>query len=371
MQPQHADRDHAEFSPSALKYLATCSGYHGKDGTSYAAEKGTRIHEALEIRDPSELRGADEVDIYQQIVEEEDEFLKIAKGRDKVAEDHMEIALDIQLNDGVLTWGTCDRLTIFDNGTAVMADYKTGVSKIDSPECNWQAWAYTIGAFQRFPDLTQITFVFYVPQRSVTLHHTFKRKDTLALQAAITGVIKSAQISRPKWKEGTPERKALKPTAVCSFCRHEEVCPALGGLAKQVAEQLDENLPQFDVGKVDDPVELEKMFAVSAVLSKWADTIRKKAIEVAKEGTEYDKFTLRSMGSSRKVADNQGLIDLAKQHGITEQDLLAEASLSVTKISKIVAKKQGKGKNVEEFLDACEDQDIITRTPERWTLSEK
>ena len=372
MSSPHTDRDHAEFSPSALKYLASCSGYHGKDGSSPAAEKGTRIHEALEVRDPTSLKTEyGEVAIYEQIVAEEDAFLLAARGDQEVREDHMEIPLGITLNDGVETWGTCDRLTILDNDTAVMADYKTGVSRIDPPEKNWQAWAYKIGAFQAFEALTEVTFVFYVPQRDVTLHHTFKRRDLGALQAAITSVIKSATVTRPKWEQGTPEMNTLRPTVHCAYCRHEEKCPALGGLALSVATQVDDSLPDFEIGAVDNPVELEKMFAVSKILAKWAETIRKKAIEVAQQGVEYDNFTLRSLGASRRVTDNQKLIELAKEHGVTKEDLLETASLSVAKVAKCLAKRGVVEKNVEEFLDACETQGIITRTSERWTLSEQ
>ena len=74
-QPDHSSRGHAEFSPSSLKYVASCAGYEGKDGTSAAAEMGTRIHEALEVRDSSALHGEQETDIYDQIVEMEAEFM--------------------------------------------------------------------------------------------------------------------------------------------------------------------------------------------------------------------------------------------------------------------------------------------------------
>ena len=75
-QPDHANRGHAEFSPSALKYLAGCPGFQGHDGTSSAAEKGTRIHEALEIRNPSALLDEEEHNLYTQIVAMEDSFVK-------------------------------------------------------------------------------------------------------------------------------------------------------------------------------------------------------------------------------------------------------------------------------------------------------
>ncbi len=71
----HSERAHAEFGPSSLKYVATCAGYHGKEGTSGAAEKGTRIHEALEVRDPSALHDEEEVKLYEAILADEEEIL--------------------------------------------------------------------------------------------------------------------------------------------------------------------------------------------------------------------------------------------------------------------------------------------------------
>ena len=72
--PDHGSRGHAEFSPSSLKYVAGCAGYEGRSGTNAAAEKGTRIHEALEVRDPSALHNEEEVEIYDMIVADEKAF---------------------------------------------------------------------------------------------------------------------------------------------------------------------------------------------------------------------------------------------------------------------------------------------------------
>ena len=67
--PDHSNRGHAEFGPSGLKYIASCPGFHGTEGTSEAAERGTRIHEALEVHDPSALHDEEEVEIYDKIVD--------------------------------------------------------------------------------------------------------------------------------------------------------------------------------------------------------------------------------------------------------------------------------------------------------------
>jgi len=145
-QPDHQSRGHAEFSPSSLKYVAACAAYQGRDGTSAAAEMGTRIHEALEVFDPSALHNEEELAIYEQIVEMEQDFMT---NFGDIAEELNEIQVEVAL-DGTETWGTCDRFLILKGGDrAVMADYKTGISIIDPPDKNWQAKAYTCGAFQK------------------------------------------------------------------------------------------------------------------------------------------------------------------------------------------------------------------------------
>ncbi len=81
--PDHSNRGHAEFGPSGLKYVAACPGFHGTEGTSEAAERGTRIHEALEVHDPSALHDEEEVEIYDKIVEMENEFMANFESNDQ------------------------------------------------------------------------------------------------------------------------------------------------------------------------------------------------------------------------------------------------------------------------------------------------
>ena len=99
--PDHTSRDHAEFSPSSLKYVAACSGYNGRSGTSAAAEKGTRIHEALEVRDPSALHDEEELEIYEQTVKDEDDFLQTVIG-DADRTEYNEVLVDVELG-GLVT----------------------------------------------------------------------------------------------------------------------------------------------------------------------------------------------------------------------------------------------------------------------------
>ena len=206
--PDHADRGHAEFSPSSLKYCAGCAGYKGREGTNPAAEMGTRIHEAIEILDPSNLQSEQEISIYEEIIADQTEYLK---NYEDCTETHSEIVLDIELK-GTSTFGTCDYLAIFGKKEGVLIDYKTGISVIDTPKDNYQARAYTIGCFQKFPELEEITFVFFVPQRNEILEDTFKRDELEDLIDDLSSVILEAERVRPKWEDGTPSLEELTPT---------------------------------------------------------------------------------------------------------------------------------------------------------------
>ena len=359
--PDHQSRGHAEFSPSSLKYVASCAGYEGRSGTSAAAEMGTRIHEALEIFDPSALHNEEELEIYEQIVKMEQDFMT---NFDEVVEELNEIQVEVAL-DGTETWGTCDRFLILKGGDrAVMADYKTGISIIDPPDKNWQAKAYTTGAFQKYPDIKEIVFAFYVPQHNATLSHVFKREDLPSLVADLSRVIKAGEEIRPKWKSGTPELEECTPTQYCRFCKHEEVCPALGGLVVSVAKKLDTTLPDIDPTDVDNPARLSELFNIAKIVENWAASIKQKTLSALKDGEKLDGLKLRSMGRTRKISDNIAFVEIAKNFGIDLDTLLEEINVPLAKVSKRVDKSAK-----QDFLDACENAGIVETSEERHSVA--
>jgi hypothetical protein len=372
-QQPHADRGHAEFSPSSLKYVQGCAAYHGKDGSSPAAEMGTRIHEALEVRDPSALHNEEELDLYNRCADMEDEYLA-EMFVDGISEDHYEVQVDVEL-DGTSTFGTCDRLTIDEDGSfAVLADYKTGISTIDKPHENMQAIAYTIGVFQRFPKLQKLTFAFYVPQRhSSPLEGDFQRSELSDLIEMLSNVIKEGERVRPMWGGGQcPPSGECNPTQNCRFCRFEDRCPALGGMVLDVASNLKrKDFTNIDIEAVDDPASIEELWNISKIVEAWAKRLRARAMDMAHEGAEFPSLRLSSMGSPSKVVDNHKFIEIATNMGVDTDELLESATFAVTKTAKIVgstADKGEKGQKSAEFLDACKDAGALEKQKERFTL---
>lgn len=366
--PDHSSRGHAEFSPSSLKYVASCAGYEGKDGTSAAAEMGTRIHEALEVRDPSALHNEKETGLYDQIVEMERDFMG---NFPPMSEEHNEIQVTVAL-DGPNTWGTCDRFLILESGAeAVMADYKTGISIIDPPDKNWQAKAYVVGAFQKFKDIEKIIFVFYVPQHNECLHHTFERADVPPLIKELSAVIRRGEEVRPKWDGGAPALEDCTPTQYCRFCKHEDACPALGGLVLDVAKKLDSTIPDVDLENIDDPARLSELFNIAKIVENWAARIKERAKEVALSGVSLDGLKLRSMGKARKITDNETLTRIAGEFGVDTAVLLEQANFPLSKITKLVGSQAERGEKRElerNFIDACDEAGIIHTSDERFSI---
>ena len=368
--PDHSSRGHAKFSPSSLKYVAACPGFKGRSGTNAAAEMGTRIHEALEIRDPSALHNETEVEIYEDTCKMEDQFLEEQIGKKKKEEYH-EISVDVEL-DGTSTFGTCDRFTVFGK-TAIMGDYKTGISVIDEPTKNWQAKAYSIGAFQRFTGVNKIIFVFYIPVRKEVLYGEYKRKDLPKIIKEVSDVIKEGEKVRPRWDSGTPHLDDLAPNINCRFCAFEGKCPALGAVAYGIANKLSEDtLPDIDLDNLEDPKTLEQLWVISKILTNWASRIKTKAVTMAKEGTEFPTLQLKSMGASRKCNDNTRLFEIAKEFDMRPEEIMGLANFPLKKIAEAVGKaapEGEKGQVAQDFMDAVEAANIINTSDTRYTLS--
>lgn len=366
---------HAEFGPSSLKYVSGCAGYHGKEGTSAAAEKGTRIHDALEHRDPTSLEDEEEVAMYEQLLADEEEFFNMVFPN-ATPEIHRELKLVLELDCKTLTFGTADIVAYHDN-IGLCADYKTGISKIDDPRDNFQAKAYTLAVFQKFPDLAEIHFAFLVPQRDGIQYGKFDRSEMEDLRKELSDIISKAEKVRPLWENGAPEMDDLNPTVNCRFCRHEERCPALGHLVVEVAKRYRPDLlPEGSIAgsDIEDIEVLDKLVTVAKIAEAWAGSIKHKAMQRALAGEEFPTHYLKKMGSAPKVLDKQGLRGLAEKHGLSEDDVFDACSLTLKPIVdklRSEAPRGQKGKVADNFTQEAFDLDIVEEGAPRFSLSDK
>lgn len=368
--PDHSEREHAEFSPSQLASLESCPGYENHNESSEAAEMGTRIHEALEAGDPSHLLSDREHELYDAIREMEDELVTDWLKDDPYAT-HLEMLLDIKAKDQE-TYGSCDKLIVQKNA-ALLIDYKTGISEITPPEQNLQAQAYSLGVFQKFPQITAVTFAFIIPQHDLVLRGIFHREDCDALEQRIAGVISRAEVARRAWEKGTPDEATLRPGSVCDFCKHVTYCPAVSGLALKVAHRLGvEDLPEsLDPEFIHDPKQLATAYRVAKVLDKWGSAVRGEALNLAKAGVELPGFELRSMGRPRKIQNLQSALTAFADLGLDVHEVLEICSMTLDKLGRAVSAKAPRGQKgtaKDNALQLLEDEGFIAYDEERFGL---
>lgn len=372
----HSERAHAEFGPSSLKYYSICAGYHGKEGTNSAAEMGTRIHEALEVRDVSALQSEEEVQIYERMLAEELETFDNVFGGVEGVTIKREMRLTLELDCKTPTFGTSD-IVAWKDSIGLQIDYKTGISKIDPPNSNWQAKAYALATFQMFPHLETIHFAFLVPKRNEILIGKFERSEEAQLRKEISDVIIAAETTRPKWGNKTIDLDDLNPSVNCRFCQHEEHCPALGAVAIEVARRYRPDLlPDGPIasGDIDDTETIEKLYVVAKIVENWASGIKHKATGMANSGIEFETLRLKSMGALKKTKEKNYLAQLAVRHGLDLTEVIEAADLTLTQLSKVLHDKAPKGKKsfiVDSFEKEAIDLGIVEVGPTRYTLSSK
>jgi len=372
----HSERAHAEFGPSSLKYYSICAGYHGKEGSNPAAEMGTRIHEALEVRNPSALQSDEELEIYEHLLKDEEEIFQCVYGGTEGVAILREMRLTLDLDAKTPTFGTCD-IVATDGLVALVADYKTGISKIDPPRENWQAMAYTLGVFQTFPDIQTVHFAFLVPRNGGVINGTFERSEMGTLRDRISKVVSAAETTRPKWGNKTIDLDDLNPSVNCRFCQHEEHCPALGAVAIEVARRYRPDLlPDGPIasGEVEDIETIEKLYIVAKIVENWAAGIKFKATGMAHDGIEFETLRLKSMGALKKTKEKNYLAQLAVRHGLDLTEVIEAADLTLNQLSKVLHEKAPKGKKsfvVDSFEKEAIDLGIVEVGKTRYTLSSK
>lgn len=374
-QVDHASRGHHEMGPSSLKYIASCRGWKSRGGTNPAAEKGTRIHEAVEMRDFSGLHDESEVAIYDQLVEGEERWIQTVFG-DSPVEIHREVPLDMELPYQSSNFGTSD-LVVVSGDTCLNLDHKTGIGEIDEVEDNWQAFNYAIGVFQRWPEVRVIHSVFLIPQRGQELHGTFTRDQLEELEDKVATVILEGKITRLRWEKGQPPLEELNPNNGCTYCAFADRCPALGHIALEIAAKYEpEWLPEGPIrsSEVEDPETLGKLYTIASIVEKWAEGIKRKGVLAALDGIPPTGFKIRSMGCTRKVTSPADFLNVAEKLGMNPKEILALADFPVAKVRDLyssTAKRGQKTAYAEQFEEAMVASGAVEIGSERVTLTKE
>jgi superfamily II DNA or RNA helicase len=332
----HSSRDHAEHGPSTLEKFEICPGYKPRGGTNWAADRGTRIHEALEAEDIYRLVDPDEQAIAQKCYDYVQSLIESKGGR--VLQTHKEIRVDIELGGGESTFGTCDLGLMFSETEMILLDYKTGYGAVQDAEINTQAWAYTIGAFQRFEKIEKIDFFFLLPVRDEVSHATFTRSQLPEMKLRLQTIIKRA-------KDG----KIFNPQpGVCDYCDNQARCPALAKKALLIAKKYPETgfpIPEDITGDNASASDLAALLKLAPIMESWAEGIKKLALSKSlEEGWELPGYRLQERKSPRAITSALQAYEAVKATVSITDFLAACTKVSVPDLENYFAESIPRGK---------------------------
>lgn len=357
------EKDHAEYNPSSLASFERCPGYLNREGeTNPIAERGTRIHDALEH------------DTVAGLVEEEQPIAqKCCDFIDGLLADYLpaqptqefrEIKLPIDLGGGLSTFGTCDRLFLF-GPHGEMIDYKSGYLEVSDAEYNPQAWGYVIGAFQRFPELQEINFTFLIPVRDQVSFHLFKRSAMPSMKLRLNTIITRA-------KQATEDQ--YRPQAeLCEYCGRQATCPVLAANALKLGGKLRDDLllPENPLASIDRPEDIPHLLRLAPLMEAWATNVRGEALRLTlEEGLEIPGFRRYERSTGRAVSSVIGAYEAVKDVLSLDEFLAACGTVSVPDLEEVFAERARKDASKKRGRIGAARQDLENRLRDADVLKE-
>jgi hypothetical protein len=315
---------HAEISPSSFPQLELCSCFEtGEVGE--AAKKGTYEHEVLEKM----LRGQPVEGVEDDVLEKVTwayEFVTEMAKRYEVSPGKIEIEKEVHVVDenmNEITFGTIDIGFL-----EFIFDYKSGEIRNYKP----QMACYALGQMQAKNLRTVHVFELYGRYK--------KAVDYEINIDEASGIVNSIY-----WA-AKDQKKKPKKNSYCKWCRFGTSCPEITGDVKKVVASLpDTPLTATMLGKlvkkpVTDlkPAELEKLMPFVETVESWAGAVKDHLKKVIESGEKIAGYKMKEKIGSQFIKDHAEAIKLS---GMDEADLKEYMTISVTNLSKALAKKDG------------------------------
>lgn len=337
---------------------------------------GSRIHAALETDDFSILHNDWEVKLAEACVSARANMLTHLKFTPK--ETHREIRLDIDLGQGVHTFGTSDELMI--NGdTGVKIDWKTGRNGVDPAETNVQAQAYVLGAFQKFSQLETLHFIFILPQRDEISYATYTRADMERIQTRLRSIVLNAMSTLQLFAEKAdiPPGLLNPQSKVCCYCANIDRCPAISQIILDIVKRYadsDIDIPDIVHGsEIHDPAVIAKLLPLLPIAESWAAGMRQRSKSmVTEDGYDIPGYEMKERAGSKSIASARAAWDVVKDKMSIEEFLDQVQDIPFNAIADVIYAKAPRGNKTRaknEFEDALRDNDALIDKPKTTFLA--
>lgn len=353
MTASHASRAHAKLSASGSKRWLSCTPSaelesHFEETTSDFAEEGTAAHELSEIWLKfrlSQIKSGEHKKLWEKAKkgkyyspEMEDyvqgyvaivlERVSEARKRSKDAAALLEQRLDFSawVPDG---FGTGDVLIIAD-GTMEVIDLKYGKGVPVSAEDNSQMRLYGLGALDGYGYLYDI--------QTVRMTIVQPRLDSVSTEdlPATDLITWGDDYVKPRADMAAAGEGEFAAGDHCRFCRARSTC------RKRAEENLELAKYEFREGALLSTDEVGDVLGRIDQLQKWAEDIKKHALDQAeKHGVRYPGWKLVEGRSNRIYSDRDAVQAALLEGGFVEDKILTPRELlGITAMEKAVGKKK-------------------------------
>lgn len=335
-------KKHARYSPSKLEALELCPCFDYKEqrekkDEETAAERGRRLHKLVETGDMEFARDEDDKELLDKV------NLLLDGIRLKHKEPCEEIT-EKEVSLGDLTYGTLDKgLLWHDIKKAVVLDWKFIWSEnVSEPKDNLQLQCYVGGLLEAYPEIEEVEAYVAAPQINwLPEPCIYTRADLPRIMARVEKVTLAC---------ADPFKKP-SPCDLCKQCANASRCPALGTTAVVVANHIGLPMPAtFAPDSLALPEDRAKAYIIAKALTNWGEQVTKNVNEWVRQGNTLPGHTTVTKKGSMKVTDVESAV-VAMRALLDDSAILGAMSMSITKITDAVAKKQGKKKDARETVE--------------------
>jgi hypothetical protein len=366
----HAERVHHPFSPSKLNDLEACPRFRQGDSTNEASQRGTAQHEATETGNDADLS-----DEEHEAVEKAREFVRGIEsgiveetGQPPVRVQEEYLPIDdigsVTLPDGTpeaTSAGYLDLALLEHTLTAGhIIDYKFGKHAVVPAHNNLQGFAYALGLRKKYPTIKSLWVHFVMPYRDEVLScrldfsadsdavHIVWQDDSGEWGSREENIYLRIQTVVARAMSATS--KASPNAKTCTFCMDsvKADCEPLHQFALRVADKYEPlsvpdviNPSLVSVATPDDIGRGLKFFSILEGLSKAYRG------EAAKRAMTEDDFHIPGYrvqtSSSRELVNKIKFVEVAREFGLTDEDLLECSDILFGATEKRVSKNAERG----------------------------
>ncbi len=367
-------RAHHPDSPSSLQSSEACPLFENQQNDSQASRDGTLQHKAVETRDVLLLDGNPDWEAaYTAAVAYEDRLVdehvrRFGKTPEVIREKYLPVGTDyagprsaesalkigvLDVGDWVGITGGFPDIIIVSEFFIDIVDWKFGKVPVTPTKDNLQGQSYEVAAFQAWPNVQQVRVHFVHPHQgwSAAEHerkyvHTFERADVPPQELRIRTVIARKKAAVRDLEQKGSWAAAQPRMDLCLWCARAGDCKKAHSVIIQGASKHpDFIVPEVVVGhQLSRPEQYKQAFRWANQVIMIANAVKHRCNQaVLTEDLDLGEDMKIVKRTEREIKSVRELVRVARQHGLRLADIVANMTISITKLEELIKAKAKRG----------------------------